>query len=191
MHETKGENRMISTDIEKGTMVKVRGVGTGKFIGWSNPGLAIIYFDGDRLHGDILVDKKQIDLCNRPIKFVFNMYHGLDVSITVPFEDYPVPEMYGFRLWTTEVYPCYDTNNKYMGYMDNGTFCDMREGYYCSVCRYETLSFWKALYHHIKHLGHIRNRKPFQKHNKYHYLNLEEVNSFYRNMSQDESDFYW
>ena len=67
-----------------------------------------------------------------------------------------VKETERFRL---EVCPCYDINNKYMGYIDSGRFHDMREGWYCISCSYETESFWKALYHDIKHFLDVRKRK--------------------------------
>lgn len=92
------------------------------------------------------------------IKYVFSIYHGKDMPVTLPFENYLVPERYGFRLWTNRTYPLYDINNKYMGYMDNGIFYDMREGWYCTACGYETLSFWRALYHDIKHFLHMKKR---------------------------------
>lgn len=90
---------------------------------------------------------------------VFSIYHGRDMSVAIPFENYPVPERYGYRRWTNNVYPCYDINNNYMGYIDNGIFYDMREGWYCVRCDYETDSFWNALSHNIKHFLSTRKRK--------------------------------
>ena len=46
-----------------------------------------------------------------------------------------------------------------MGYMNNGEFYDMRKGYYCTICSFETDNFWRAVAHDIKHFLCMRKRK--------------------------------
>ena len=64
---------------------------------------------------------------------VFNIYNGRYLSVAIQQENYPITDRYGFRVPTVKVYPSYDVRNKYMGYMDNETFYDMREGWYCII----------------------------------------------------------
>lgn len=90
---------------------------------------------------------------------VFNIYNGHSMSVAIPWENYPVLETDRFRRWAVKTYPCYDIKNKYMGYMNNGEFYDMRECYYCAVCCFETDNFWRAVVHGIKHFLSIRKRK--------------------------------
>lgn len=90
---------------------------------------------------------------------VFDLRNGYIMSVAIPFEYYPVHETEFFRRWTGIVYPMYDINNNYMGYMDHGIFHDMRTGWYCAVCEFETDSFWMAVLHDIKHLLCMRKRK--------------------------------
>jgi hypothetical protein len=104
------------------------------------------------------------------IKYVFSIYHGKELSLALPFEGYPVTERYGYRLWGDKVYPCYDIKNKYMGYMDNGIFYDMREGWYCTKCNYETTSFLHIIVHNTEHFLCVKQRQPSKKYNKYDYL---------------------
>lgn len=104
------------------------------------------------------------------IKYVFSIYNGRYLSVAIPWKNYPVPDRYGFRIPTEKVYPCYDIKNKYMGYMDNGTFHDMREGWYCIMCDFETKSFWKVIIHDIRHLFYMRKRKTPQVNYIYEYL---------------------
>jgi len=93
---------------------------------------------------------------------VFCTYNGRIMSVAIPFETYPVLETEYFRRWTDIVYPCYDINNNYMGYMENG-FHDMRKNWYCAVCNYETDSFWMAVLHDIKHFLCMRKRHKVEK----------------------------
>jgi len=94
---------------------------------------------------------------------VFNISDGYIMSVAIPFENYPVLETEWFRRWTDIVYPCYNINNNYMGYMDNGLFYDMRKDWYCVICDYETDSFWMAVFHDIKHFLCMRKRKKVDK----------------------------
>lgn len=90
---------------------------------------------------------------------VFNLYGGRILEVAILGEFDPVPETERFRRWTDTVYPCYDINNRYMGYMDHGIFHNMREGWYCVFCSFETGSFWRAVLHDIKHLFCVRKRR--------------------------------
>ena len=89
---------------------------------------------------------------------VFRIWDGRTIEVAIPWESYPVLETEFFRRWTGLVHPCYDINNNYMGYMDNGLFYDMRKNWYCAVCNYETDSFWMAVLHDIKHFLCMRKR---------------------------------
>ena len=90
---------------------------------------------------------------------VFNIYDGYIMSVAIPSENYPVLETERFRRWTVNVFPFYDINNKYMGYMDNEIFYDMRKDWYCAICNFETDSFWMAVLHDIKHFLCMRKIK--------------------------------
>jgi len=90
---------------------------------------------------------------------VFNIYNGYIMSVAIPFEWSPVLENEWFRRWTGIVYPIYNINNNYMGYREDGLFHDMRTGWYCAVCIFETDSFWMAVLHDIKHFLCMRKRK--------------------------------
>lgn len=98
------------------------------------------------------------DFSGLTIVNVFHIYDGYIMSVALPFEGFPVLENERFRRWTVKVYPMYDINNNYMGYMDYGLFSDMRTGWYCVVCDFETDSFWMAVVHDIKHLLCMRKR---------------------------------
>lgn len=98
------------------------------------------------------------DFSGLTIVNVFSIYNGHIMSVALAFEWSPVLENERFRRWTVNVYPMYDINNNYMGYMDNGLFSDMRKEWYCVVCGFETDSFWMAVFHDIKHLLCMRKR---------------------------------
>lgn len=108
------------------------------------------------------------------IKYVFSIHNGRYLSVAIPWENYPIPNRHGFRMPTENVYPCYDINNKYMGYMDNGKFHDMREGWYCTICNFDTMFLLDAVIHDIRHLPCIRKRKTEKVNYIYEYSDYDE-----------------